>query len=204
MWFFRSIELLPRPSFMGLAPTVAMLFVWALFAGTSPELFGREVLPLWLALITYFSLTFAARLPSLLARGEVTRIARLSLSAAVAVIVLAIAVGALVQDPWILQLGWIGGWLVYTGLFVVLLATSGQEDLALMPFRWAADHPFSREAMWIVAVRLAAVALLVSLVAVYGTLTEWVLTISLGRIALFYLFEWVTILFALTWRDGDS
>ena len=71
--------------------------------------------------------------------------------------VLAIAAGAFVRDPWILQLGWIVGWLCYTALFVGLLLTSGQGDLALMPYRWAADHPFSREAMWIVAVRLAAV-----------------------------------------------
>ncbi len=204
MWFFRSIELLPRPNFLGLAPTAAMLAVWALFAGTTPVLFGRAVEPLWLAFVTYFALTFAARLPALLARGEVTHVARLALYASVAATVLAMAAGLFVRDPWILQLGWIVGWLGYTGLFVGLLATSGQSDLALMPYRWAADHPFSREAMWIVAVRLAAVALMVSLVAVYGTLTEWVLTISLGRIGLYYFFEWVTILFAVTWRDGDS
>ena len=204
MWFFRSIDLLPRPSFLGLAPTAAMLAVWALFEGTAPELFGQEAQPLWLAFVTYFALTFAARLPALLARGEVTRGARIALIASVAATVLAMSVGFFVRDPWILQLGWIVGWLGYTGLFVGLLATCDKGDLALMPFRWAADHPFSREAMWIVAVRLAAVALLVSLVAVHGTLTEWVLTISLGRIALFYLFEWITILFALTWRDGDS
>lgn len=204
MWFFRSIDLLPRPSFLGLAPTGAMLAVWALFEGTEPELFGRTVHPLWLALATYFALTFAARLPALLARGEVTTGARMALVGSVAAIVLAMALGLFVRDPWLLQLGWIAGWFGYTALFVGLLATSGPGDLALMPYRWAADHPFSREAMWIVAVRLASVAALVSLVAVYGSLTEWMLTISLGRIGLYYLFEWITILFALTWRDGDS
>ncbi len=204
MWFFRSIDLLPRPSFIGLAPTGAMLAVWALFEGTTPQLFAFDVHPLWLALVTYFALTFAGRLPALLARGEVTRTARRALVASALATAAAIAAGVLVRDPWFLQLGWIVGWLGYTGLFVGLLVTSGPSDLALMPYRWAADHPFSREAMWIVALRLAAVALLVSLVAVYGSLTEWVLTISLGRIALYYLFEWITILFALTWRDGDS
>ncbi|HCQ66230.1 MAG TPA: hypothetical protein DIU07_14240 [Rhodobacteraceae bacterium] len=204
MWFFRSIELLPRPSFVGLAPTGAMLAVWTLFAGTGPRLFGAQVLPLWLALATYFALTYAARLPELLARGEVTRRARLTLHASVAATLLAIFAGVFVSDPWFLQLGWIVGWLGYTGLFVGLLVTAGPGDLALMPHRWATDHPFSREAMWIVAVRLAAVALLVSAVALHGTLTEWVYTISLGRIALYYLFEWITILFALTWRDRDS
>ena len=202
MWFFRSIELLPRPTFLGLAPTAAMLAVWGLFAGTAPELFGRLVHPLWLALVTYFALTYAARLPALLARGEVTAGARASLMALVAGTALLIAAGLFIADPWILQLGWIAGWLGYTFLFVGLLATSAQDELALFPFRWASDHPFSREAMWIVALRLAAVALLVSLVAIHGTLTEWVLTISLGRIALYYLFEWITILFALTWHDG--
>ena len=105
------------------------------------------------------------------------------------------------------HIGWLKertGWLGYTGLFLALLATSGPDDFALMPYRWASDHPFAREAMWIVAVRLAAVALLAVLVAVHGTLTEWVVTISLGRLGLFYLFEWITILFAITWRGGDS
>lgn len=204
MWFFRSIELLPRPTFIGLAPTAAMLAVWSLFAGTSPRLVGLDVLPLWLALVTYFSLTFAGRLPDLLARGEVTRRARITLLGSVAAILLAILAGAFVGDPWLLQLGWLAGWLGYAGLFIGLLVTAGPGDLALMPYRWAADHPFSREAMWIVALRLATVAMLVSLVAVHGTLTEWVYTISLGRIALFYLFEWITILWALTWRDGGG
>lgn len=204
MWFFRSIELLPRPTLIGLAPTAAMLAVWSLFAGTSPRLFGTQVLPLWLALATYFALTFAGRLPELLARGDVARRARSTLLVSVTAIGLAILAGAFVRDPWALQLGWIIGWLGYTGLFVGLLVSAGPGDLALMPYRWAADHPFSREAMWIVAVRLAAVALMVSVVAVHGSLTEWVCTISLGRIALFYFFEWITILFALTWRDGDS
>lgn len=204
MWFFRSIDLLPRPSFIGLAPTVAMLAVWGLFEGTSPRLFGLELQPLWLALATSFALTYAGRLPALLARGDVTRVARAALWWSVGGTVLAIGGAVFLRDPWLLQLGWIAGWLGYTGLFLALLATSGPDDFALMPYRWASDHPFAREAMWIVAVRLAAVALLAVLVAVHGTLTEWVVTISLGRLGLFYLFEWITILFAITWRGGDS
>ena len=70
MWFFRSIELLPRPRFLGLAPTLAMLAVWAVFEGTTPALFGHPVQPLWLAFVTFFALTLAARLPQLLARAE--------------------------------------------------------------------------------------------------------------------------------------
>lgn len=204
MWFFRAIEHLPRPSVIGLAPTLAMLAVWGLFEDTAPALFGRPVLPLWLALATYFALTLAARLPSLLARGDPRSGSRRALTLVATALVLVVAAGALVTEPWLLQIGWIVGWLGYAGLFVLLLVTAGPDDVALMPFRWASEHPFAREAMWIVAVRLATVALLVSLVTAHGSLTEWVFTISLGRIALFYLFEWITILFAVTWRDGDG
>lgn len=204
MWFFRSIELLPRPTLMGLAPTAAMLVVWVLFEGTEPVLFGRIVLPLWLALATYFSLTLAGRLPGLMARGHVSIGARLALRASVAICIAVIIAGGLVQDPRLLQLGWIIGWIGYTALFVGTLLVFDAEDLALMPYRWAIDHPFGREAMWIVAVRLSVVALLATWVTAYAAVTEWVLFVTLGRMALFYLFEWVTILFALTWRDGDS
>lgn len=204
MWFFRSIELLPRPTVLGLAPTAVMLAVWGLFEGTEPVLFGREVLPLWVALATYFILTLAARLPGLLARGQVSPGARLALRAALMICVGAIGAGAFVEDASLLQLGWIVGWLGYTLLFVGTLLVFDAEDLALMPYRWAIDHPFGREAMWLVAMRLSVVAVAVTWVTTYGTLTEWVLFVTLGRMVLFYLFEWVTILFALTWRDGDS
>ena len=204
MWFFRSIELLPRPRFLGLAPTLAMLAVWAVFEGTTPALFGHPVQPLWLAFVTFFALTLAARLPQLLARAEGRGNGRVALILSAVAIALLVGAGGLVTETYSLQIGWILCWLGYSGLFVLLLATSDPGELAAFPYRWASDHPFSREAMWIVALRLATVALAAALVAIHGTLTEWVVTITLGRLALFYLFEWVTILCALTWRDRDG
>ena len=204
MLLFRSIDYLPRPTLMGLTPAAAMLAVWALFEGTEPILAGRPVQPLWLAFVTYFSLTLAARLPGLLARGRVSRGARAALWAALVLYVAALVAGGFVADPRLLQLGWILGWLAYTALFVGTLLVFDAEDLALMPYRWAIDHPFGREAMWIVAVRLSVVALAATWAMTRGTLTEWVLFITLGRLFLFYVFEWITILFALTWRDKGS
>ena len=204
MWFFRSVELLPRPRLTGIAPTLAMLAVWALFADTTPALFGHEVQPLWLAFVTFFALTIAARLPPLLTRNTLGPTTRRAAVAAAGAMALVLAAGGFVSGPWPLQVGWIVGWVVYTGVFVLLLVSSGPAELAAFPYRWASGHPFAREAMWIVALRLATVALAAALVAIHGTLTEWVVTITLGRLALFYLFEWVTILFALTWRDRDS
>ena len=204
MWFVRSIELLPRPSFLGLAPAVAMLAVWGVFEGTEPELFGRTVLPLWLALVTHFALTLAARGPALLARGEVSRRARLAFHAALATLTAALGLAMFIRDPWLLQLGWFVGWLGYTGLFVGTLLTFDEDDLALMPYRWASAHPYPREAMWLVALRLAVVALAAAYITARGSLTDWVLFVTFGRMAVFYLFEWVTIVFALTWRDRDS
>lgn len=204
MWFFRSIDLLPRPRLTGITPTLAMLAVWALFEGTAPRLFGRPVSPLWLALASSFALAYAARLPGLLTRDKLSPTGRRAVIAIATGLALVIAAGGLVTDPRILQIGWILGWALYTGLFVLLLISSGPRELAAWPYRWATNHPFARDAMWLMALRLATLVLAASLVAIHGTLGEWVITVTLGRLALFYLFEWVTILFALTWRDGDS
>lgn len=203
MWFFRSVEFLRRPSLVWLAPTIAMLVVWGVFEGTEPTVFGQPVLPLWLALVANFALRLAARGPSALVRARRDRSAWAIWTVLVGMVAAAIG-GAFVHDPWLLQLVWLLGLLVYVANFAVAMLVFTPEDFARMPSRWAGATPFSRLAMWLVVLRWAVVGLGASWLMVHGTETDWVLFVSLGTLALYYLFDWITVFLAITRPRDDG
>lgn len=204
MWFFRAIEFLPRPTFFGLAPQLAMLAVWLLFETRNPTLFGLPVSPLWLALAAFAALHFAQRLPDALAKGRVVTGGRSAAWATVVVAGAALAASAFVTEPRLLQTGWLVGRSIFVFVFLSMLLFYDDGDIAQLPFRWAGEHPFARAALWITAVRFALELTVTSWLMVRSSLVDWVFFVTLGRIAMYYLFEWITILFALSRTDDED
>jgi hypothetical protein len=200
MWFFQSVELLPRPTLQRLIPSLAMIVVWFLFHGLQPEIFGHPVQAIWLAVGVQAVLGLANRVPGVLGVQGVNVKFVLGLFVAFAGFVLA---GVFLHDAKVIQVGWLAGWLIYTAMFAAVPALFSDDSISQLPFRWASTHPFARQALWITAVRFALVALGASWVMSAGSLTDWVLFLTLGQLALFYLFEWVTILMALSLPDDE-
>lgn len=201
MWIFQSVEMLPRPTLQRLMPSLAMIVVWFLFHGLQPEIFGHPVQAIWLAIGVQAVLGLANRIPNVLGVAGVNRKFLLGLVVAFSGFVIA---GMFFDDPKVIQVGWLVGWLVYTAAFAAIPALASDDYVAEMPFRWASTHPFARQALWITSVRFALVALGASWVMDEGTLTDWVLFLTLGQLVLFYLFEWVTILLAMTLPDDEA
>lgn len=201
MLFLRSFELLPRPSLSWLAPHLGMLAVWFAFEGTDPAILGHPVLPIWLACLVQVMLTLARNAPTVLRRARAEGGAGPVAAAYMAILAIVLA-GGLAVSPWIIQAGWLIGWTLYTLLFTGMLRLSPQ-DADWMPSRWAGQSPVAQSALWLVAVRTAVFVAVASWLMARGTLTDWVLFLTLGQVALFYLFGWFTILMALTAPDDE-
>ncbi len=202
MWFFRAVEFLPRPTFLWVAPSVAMLVTWFLFEAHPTALFGVPLSRLGMATAAYWALSLARTYPAGASRMTelVGRPATYGLYLVFAGV---LSLAVLSPDPRAIQIVWTSGtvlWVVAVGLFVFF----SPEDIPELPLRWAEDHPKAKLAVEIGLVRAAFFAMVSTLVILYGSVTDWVILMTLGRIALFYLAEWVTILFVWTAPDEEA
>lgn len=202
MWFFTSVQLLPRPTVSWLLALLFPLAVWGLLGQHQTVVFGQAVQPLWLVIASGMLLGLSRRLPQNWAQAKEGDIRATALVIYAGILVLLVS-GAFVQSAFVLQLAWLIAQTLYTLLcLLVLLRTP--EDTTILQTRWSGDHPFAETAGWIQVTRQILVILLLGWLALYGTLTDWVLVFTLGRIVFYYVGEWVTILFALTSRRKDE
>lgn len=201
MWIFDSVEMLPRLTLQRLIPSLAMIVVWFLFQGLQPSILGHPVQAIWLAVGVQAVLGLANRIPGILGLPGVNMKFILGLGVAFSGFVMA---GVFLEDPKVIQYGWLIAWLVYTAAFAAIPAIASDDYVADMPFRWASTHSFARQALWLTAIRFALVALGASWLMNHGSLTDWVLFLTLGQLALYYVFEWITILLAMNIEDDEE
>lgn len=202
MWFFDSIELLPRPSLKGVAPHFALLGTFLAFEPLSVSVAGLPVSALGLAVFAYLALTLGRNMTRVL---DTLRAGAMPNSALIPVVLILplIVAGVFAADPLIVQRVWLFGWIVYTMIFVGIVSFGEDGDLDLLPSRWASsDEPLSRPVLMIHGLRFAAEAAAASWLMLHAPLLDWVIFASLGRLAGYYLAEWLIVLFILA-RDPD-
>lgn len=200
MWFFRSFSFLRRPSFRGLAPSLAFLAVYRIFKDLPLSAFGIELSALGLAVFTALSLTFARNLPYSDARKQ----GFLGVLVFFVVAILLLGFWATITlEERVIQTVIVIGWIAHTLSLALIVFTFPLEDMARLQFRWASTHPLSRMAMGIMTVRFAVEAAGASALMLYGTVGDWVLFLSVGRIFLHYFFDWITVLAIMTAPDEE-
>lgn len=200
MWFFRSFSYLRRPSFRGLAPSLVFLAVYWVFKDLPLSAFGIELSALGLAVFTALSLTLARNLPYSDARKQ----GFLGFLAFFVVAILLLGFWATITlEERVIQTGIVIGWVAHTLCLALIVFTFPPEDLARINSQWASTHPMSRMAMGIVTVRFAVEAAGASALMLYGTVGDWVLFLSVGRIFLHYFFDWIIILTIMTMPDEE-
>ena len=202
MWFFRSFRYLPSPTFQWLAPRLAIFIVYWLFRDMPVAVLGAPISAVGLAVFVSIALLMARAAPYTLAQAR-----RDGVTVWVSIFLIAILIAALLgvvaTDDRAVQAGWLIGWLTYCAMFALVVFAFPEEDHAKLPFHWASDHPLSGNAMRILLVRNAIEVAAASYLMAYGTLDDWVVFVSFGRIALYYLFVWIIILMIVTAPDEE-
>jgi len=203
MWFFRSFSYLPRPTFQGLAPWLAIFIVFWLFQDEAPTVRRYQLSPLGLAVFSGLALLHARNFPSVIRRSKEKGLGYLPVLPIVPITVLA-GWGVFAGQDISIQIGWAIGYTGFAALVAVAVFSSGPDELADLPFRWASDHPLAQSAMRLTVVRLALEAAGATTIMIYGSVEDWVLFVSLGRLALWHFFDWIIILTVMTAPDEDS
>ena len=172
MWIFDTIELLPRPSFRGLAPHLALLVVYLVFRDLPVAVAGHAVSPRGLAVLASLALSLGRNLPSVLTAARALNL-RWAVLVPVVVVGFVVLVGAFAA-PLLVQKGWLLGWILYATTFLWFVQFGADEDIDRLPSRWAsADEPLSRPVLMIHALRLAGEAFIASWMMQHATVLTY-------------------------------
>ena len=202
MWFWRSFQYLPPPSFAGVAPHLAVFFVYWAFRDLSVHAGPFALLPLGMAVCCGMVLTLSRGFAGMLAKARRGGITGPIIAFAVLFFTLAVAASVAPVDR-VVQMGWVIATLIYAALLTFSVMIFTPKELARLPFRWASEHPTAQSAMWLTAIRYSAVVAGASAIMVFGTVEDWVLFITFGRLAIWYFFDWVIILTIMTAPDEE-
>lgn len=192
MIILKAIHSLTPPPPRDLAPAVVTLGLWSFLAGTEPTLFGRAVLPIWIALGAGTLFWLAGRIPDYVRRARGAGPKTMVLAATLAVI-LTIYGASFAPAGWMVQSIWIAGSILYGLMFATVIELGDPEDHAMLCPRWAEPGEFTASALWVIAIRNALLALVATSLMSVVTLTGWVVFATLGRVGAYYIGEWLTV-----------
>lgn len=188
----KAFHTLTPPPPRDLAPILVTFGVWSAVADLDLVWMGFPVLPLWFALASGTLFWLIGRMPEFYdrAHGTPQKAAVIGMSAFLVFVILA---SSLSTQAWMIQSVWIAGSILYGLVFSVGVLMGDNEDLAMLCPRWAHAPDFTRTALWVIAIRNAFVALGAVILMNETQLTEWVVFVTLGKVAAYYIGEWFTV-----------
>ncbi|MEM8591426.1 MAG: hypothetical protein AAGF13_02755 [Pseudomonadota bacterium] len=187
MWFFWSIRQLPRFNVWLRGPQILALVVFLLFEGQVGTALGIEIF----ALKTAAAAMWLAATCFVISRAESPQWPEVTVTAIMFALICVVI--ALPDERAIMVL--------VTGVFAVTLFfllgipfLFEPDERAQLPFRWLGVEGMQSAAFGLLAAR-ETLFLAVALWAMAAlSVLDWLLWITLGRIALYYFYEWLMIL----------
>lgn len=190
MWFWWSLRQLPRFDAIRWGPFLAAPLFFALFEGAGGRVFGIEIFALKTALLTTWMISacfYAWRALTLRREAEV----------ASALYILLFGSALLMPSEQSLMLFAVGFHVAQTALVGLIPVIFNPEEYPRLPYRWLRVEETFAAGHTLLLVREIAAVTVSYWVALQLSPLDWLLWISVGRIALYYLYEWLmTLLFA--------